>query len=146
MKQILKIKHKIIFMMMSILGFSSCSPLDMYGVPNANYKLQGTITNEEGESIKGIHVSIVKDDVYNPINTSSSATGKFDLSQNSFPDNNKKVTYLFKDTDGEENGGDFADKTIEIVYLESDKTEKGDNAWYAGTFSKEITVTLTQKR
>ncbi len=47
---------------LGLLGFSSCSWLGiglcMYGEPHADFKVLGTVRNEDGKPIEGIRVAI----------------------------------------------------------------------------------------
>ena len=52
----------------------------------------------------------------------------------------------FTDTDGPENGGQFAEKSVEVTFTEADRTAKGDG-WYEGGFARTgVDVTLEEKK
>ena len=52
----------------------------------------------------------------------------------------------FTDTDGPENGGQSAEKSVEVTFTEADRTAKGDG-WYEGGFARTgVDVTLEEKK
>lgn len=130
-----------------ITSFSSCSPEYpvMYGVPGNFFTLEGTITDEDGNVIKGIELNAKaktdvpgnadeKDDdedterkefyVYcNPETTGED--GSFSLYWNDYDNDNLDFTIYIKDIDGEENGL-FNDTTYDVTFNKSNSTGKSN--------------------
>ena len=117
----------------------------MYGVPGNFFTLEGTITDEDGNAIKGIELSAKakadvpgnadeEDDdedaerkkfyVYcNPETTGED--GFFSLYWNDYDRDNLDFTIYIKDIDGEENGL-FNDTTYDITFNKSNSTGKSN--------------------
>lgn len=120
-------KNKLYLSLLTILGFSSCSDDEgivdipcMYGVPLANYQFKGSVTDAEGNPIKGIEVKISSaEDV---VSTDSEGAFKTDFS--SYADGSHSVT--FTDIDGEENGGEFTSKQIDVKWTEAEESDGRD--------------------
>ena len=130
-----------------ITSFSSCSPEYpvMYGVPGNFFTLEGTVTDEDGNAIKGIELNAKakadvpgnadeKDDdedterkefyVYcNPETTGED--GSFSLYWNDYDNDNLDFTIYIKDIDGEENGL-FNDTTYDVTFNKSNSTGKSN--------------------
>lgn len=140
-------------------GCSSEEPMDMYGVavaygvPNANYIVKGTVTDEGGTPIQGIKASVkkvypVNNDgeqyVYGVDSIQTDGSGNYKLSYNDYPRNtyNKLVV---EDIDGEANGGDFKSDTLDIDYDKAVQTAKGDGFWNDGTFEINQDIKLKKK-
>ena len=140
---------------MGLLGFASCgkSLADdsnnsaMYGPPpNADYKVLGTVSDEDGRPIKGIRVSVrlkyspwskdVEETLY------SDDKGAYQLLTRSL-DGLPPVTISFEDVDGEENGGEF--ESTEVT-PEVKRTKDGDGTGsYQGAFEFLADVQLKKK-
>ena len=117
----------------------------MYGVPGNFFTLEGTITDEDGNAIKGIELNAKakadvpgnadeKDDdedterkefyVYcNPETTGED--GFFSLYWNDYDNDNLDFTIYIKDIDGEENGL-FNDTTYDVTFNKSNSTGKSN--------------------
>ncbi|MDR3226893.1 MAG: radical SAM-associated putative lipoprotein [Prevotellaceae bacterium] len=50
-----------------------------------------------------------------------------------------------EDIDGEENGGEFETKEVDITFTNADKVTNGDGNWYYGKFLKTQNIELTKK-
>ena len=139
----------------SILGFAGVTSCDKisgigtrsceYGCPNADYKIMGTVQDDNGKPIKGIQVvaeqtysakTIQRDTLY------SDEKGQFSLSKNEFP-LDRSLDVIFNDVDGADNGGEFESKTASKVKYE--QTKKGDKRWYDGEFTATVNVELNKK-
>lgn len=127
--------------LLGILGFSfvsacdgeGASPIPMYGVPApeygspyAEYFVKGKVTDEAGNPIKGIAVT-VPDEYADTVFTS--ADGSYELN-GGFSYAEKTIDVRFTDVDDEENGGWFA-RQEKAVALEKQEDGKG---WYLGLF------------
>ena len=136
--------------LLALLGFSSCDKIGNnaceYGVPNADYKVLGTVTDEAGNPLKGIQVAKeeikkgdelpIRDTVYTDEN------GKYTFAANGFPIE-RTVNVTFNDIDGAANGGEFESKTVKGAVYEQIK--KGDSNWYDGEFSATVNAELKKK-
>ena len=143
---------------LGVLGFSSCSRIgwnvDMYGVPNADFKALGIVTDENGKPIEGIRVAIQQhrhyensssviydqNDWYEHDTLYTDDKGVYQLIRSVFegPDD---VKIVFEDVDGEENGGEYtsAEATPEVR-----RTGNGDG-WYGGAFEVQADAKLKKK-
>lgn len=96
-----------------------------YGVPVMEYKIKGKVTDAySGEPVKGIKVT--GEESYEPVYTSES--GEFSYEGTAFPDG--KVTLVFADVDGKDNGM-YLKETVEVSV---EKSKDGSGAWYAGLY------------
>lgn len=140
---------------MGLLGFASCgksladdsNDSAMYGPPpNADYKVLGTVSDEDGKPIKGIRVSVrlkyspwskdVEETLY------SDDKGAYQLLTRSL-DGLPPVSISFEDVDGEENGGEFVSTE---VTPEAKRTKDGDGTGsYQGAFEFLADVQLKKK-
>ena len=125
---------------LALLGFgTACNEdeqiLAMYGTPNVDYRVQGRVTDLEGNPIEGIEVR-GKDGLKSVL---SGADGSFDLRDNGQKDN---LTLNFTDIDGPQNGSYEKDSTDLTL---SDNDYKGRDGWYRGTVEKEINFNLKKK-
>lgn len=126
----------------------------MYGTPHADYKVSGSVTDENGNPIPGISVrqyqspgpdesgKIIYDGWEGPELTRTEADGTFviDTELTSFGGDEE---FIFRDVDGPENGGEFEDQSQKV---EVSRTQKGDKAWYGGKFEAHgIKVVLKAK-
>ena len=133
----------------ALLGFSACEdktdPL-MYGSPTADYKAEGIVADEDGNPIEGIQIKAEMKSVL---------TGDLD-SQIVYSDDNGKyatekhyekrlLTLTVTDIDGEENGGEFEEMTINLQELKPvlDKTDA--DGWYIGVRNYKVDFKLTKK-
>ncbi|MFI3317525.1 MAG: radical SAM-associated putative lipoprotein [Rikenellaceae bacterium] len=121
-------KNKLFLSALTLLGFGGCSDdggelyteLDMYGTPLVDYRFMGEVTDAEGNPIKGIEVKISSaEDV---VSTDSEGAFKTDFS--SYADGSHSVT--FTDIDGEENGGEFTSKQIDVKWTEAEESDGRD--------------------
>lgn len=134
---------------LGLLGFSACDIIGfgvaMYGEPHADFKVLGTVKDQDGHPIEGIRVAIKQDygnEKYDPKDTlTTDGKGKYELIGKG-PWHPNGVTVVFEDIDGELNGGEFesASTNPEIV-----KTKDGDKKWYEGAFEARADVTLKKK-
>lgn len=144
--------------LLTMLGYgcSSEEPMDMYGViaeygvPNADYIIKGTVTDEAGTPVQGIK-TVVKEMpegyseyAYSIDSTLTDAAGKYQMKTNiDFGTQGKKL--VVQDIDGEANGGEFMSDTIDISKFEAKKIGEGDRHWYDGKFEIQADVKLKKK-
>ena len=144
---------------LGLLGFSSCSWLGiglcMYGEPHADFKAIGTVTDNAGKPVEGIRVAVQQhrhyensesviydeNDWYDNDTVFTDTNGQYELVRSVFSAPNR-VTVVFEDIDGEENGGEF--EKVE-ANPKVTQTKKGDKEWYGGAFQVEADVRLNKK-
>lgn len=152
-------KSKILKFLMALLGFgafSSCGggpdmygcpmPAPEYGCPYAEYNFNVDVVNSENDApIEGIRVSVIEQ--YNEQFTDTLAVGltqpdgKVHLQVGRMPTD--KHTLVADDVDGEANGA-FDSASVVVTTSDSDYTN-GDNSWYEGEATGEITIKLNKK-
>ena len=127
-------------MVMVAMGFTVCSkdePEDvyyMYGTPTCDYKISGIVKDRKYKAIPGINVVLqksnngVKEDF---MTLTTDKDGKFSTEYYNTED--VDIAYVkFTDVDGDENGGEFEDKTISAWGMFRTQVEEGDGSWYSG--------------
>jgi len=139
-KPVIKLFDKIIVILLGFFGIcSSCNIATEYGEPYADYEVKGVITNKENaqpiENIRVIQGS------WDTIYTDAEGKYAFRYGDVLFDHFHLKV----EDIDGEENGGDFATREIELKITEADRVRKGDGKWYEGKYEKIENVELELK-
>ena len=145
---------------LGLLGFSSCEwlgiGLTMYGEPHADFKAIGTVKDEAGKPVEGIRVAVQQhrhyensesviydqNDWYDNDTLFTDSNGKYELVRSVFSVPNR-VTIVFEDIDGEENGGEF-EKTEANPKVT--QTKKGDKNWYGGAFQAEADVVMHKEK
>lgn len=139
-------KEKLLLAAAALLGFATACDsnkrqTDMYGTPYNNYKIKGKVTDKAGQPIKGIEV---RSNAALPTpEATTAADGTYDLAGQGIG-NMARVT--FTDTDGPANGGDFAEKTVDIKFTEAERTAQGKD-WDQGSFAKSgVDETLEEKK
>ncbi len=123
-------KNKLFLSALSLLGFSGCSESgiggglfnepDMYGTPIVDYRFKGEVTDAEGNAIKGIEVKISSAD--DAVLTDDK--GAFDTTFNNFADGFHSVA--FTDIDGAANGGEFAQKQVDVKWEDAEDVDNVD--------------------
>ena len=153
----LKSTNSLIFLLISILGFStSCKDENqerMYGTPNASFIVKGKIesvsTNNPIPDII-VEMRILREGADGPltpilISTGYSVTnGIYNLKDNGT--SLKEPTYQFKftDTDGALNG-EYETLDTTIVFKDPVFTG-GDGQWYMGAVEQEMNIKLKPKK
>ena len=139
-------KEKLLLAAATLLGFATACDsnkrqTDMYGTPYNNYNIKGKVTDKAGQPIKGIEV---RSNAALPTpEATTRADGTYDLAGQGIG-NMARVT--FTDTDGPANGGDFAEKTVDIEFTEAERTAQG-KGWDQGSFAKSgVDETLEEKK
>ena len=148
---------------LALLGFAGCSNIkdapDLYGTPSVDYKIIGTVTDEQGKPLKDIQV-IVKNPngwSYYDDNTSRESLppqvipdtlytdkdGKF-TSNNVHAISVSKFTVEIQDIDGEANGGEFLQKQFTKNDFNEKRIKKG-KGFYNGEYEYSKTVQLKRK-
>lgn len=140
---------RFIYWLLTMLGFSSMAGCDvpvMYGTPSADYEIKGKVLDADGDPIKGIKVEVqtyvVRPEPVTIQRKFSLDDETYDASVQTFPVS--KLRLVAQDVDGAENGGEFAERTIELDFSKVEATgDKG--AWYSGKFSLEQDIVLEEK-
>ena len=148
---------------LALLGFAGCSNIndapDLYGTPSVDYKVIGTVTDEQGKPLKDIQV-IVKNPngwSYYDDNTSRESLppqvipdtlytdkdGKF-TSNNVHAISVSKFTVEIQDIDGEANGGEFLQKQLTKNDFNEKRIKKG-KGFNKGEYEYSKTVQLKRK-
>ena len=148
---------------LALLGFAGCSNItdapDLYGTPSVDYKVIGTVTDEQGKPLKDIQV-IVKNPngwSYYDDNTSRESLppqvipdtlytdkdGKF-TSNNVHAISVSKFTVEIQDIDGEANGGEFLQKQLTKNDFNEKRIKKG-KGFYQGEYELSKDVQLKRK-
>ncbi len=133
--------------LLSMLGFSGCGDnifeqRDEYGTPTCDFKVDLTVVDESGKSIKGIRVTPSelrlnngKDAIYTDEN--GKAVGNYDRV---WPYD--EVKFYFDDVDGDANGSFKRDS----LTVKAEKLKDGDGNWYSGEYSLKGTKTLKKSK
>ena len=117
----------------------------MYGVPTVSYELKGKVTDEAGKPLEGIEVSFERLSgtdsaaVGNALGprVATDAAGAWSASVQDDPAPILRVT--FRDVDGPENGGLFAEESAVLKDIEPVKDPKDTkNPWDLGEVKKEM--------
>lgn len=136
-------QKRLSYLLLALLGFASAcdkEPVDMYGVPRADTRTQGKVTDKSGNPIPGIQV---RSNGTATKEVRTMADGSYEISDESA---SRTAWLTFTDTDGPENGGQFAEKSVEVNFTEADRTKKGDG-WYEGAFARTgVDVMLEEKK
>lgn len=124
-----------------ISGLTSCDNLPfigacMYGTPSADYNVTLTVTDEDGNPVKGIEAS-GNGRPEKPL-TDQSGVVKMNLEGIIYPH------IVLTDIDGEDNGGEFEELQVSEQDLTVKQIKKGDGNWYQGAF--EATGTVKMKK
>jgi len=141
--------------LLSVLGFSSCDKLGItgggggtlceYGVPTATFKVMGHVTDEEGNAVEGIKVT-VQDVSLELWSGSSDASGNYESEDcnmtGELPSDDLLV--IMEDIDGEANGGTFRKDTLSVGEITVKKVAEG-SGWSTGTYEVTADEKLTRE-
>lgn len=125
---------KIFICAFAAVSFVSCSK-EQSGEPFMLFEIHGKVMDADGNPLEGIHVISGQADVQK-----TNINGVFTFFGRSVPSEHALLT--FEDKDGEENGGEFVKKTMEIPLVE--KTPGSGN--FMGTFfAGDVEVVMLNK-
>ena len=122
-KTVIKFFDKIIVVLLGILGvFNSCIKPE-YGMPVTEYEINGVVTDKtNAKQVQGIRVvHPTYGDRGDTVYTSSQGRYVFKI----WEDYSNPVHLKFEDIDGEENGGEFEAKEIDVIFTDADRIKKG---------------------
>ena len=147
--------------LLSVLGYACSSsdeddmPVCMYGTPHADYQFSGTVTDESGSPVKGIKVSAKNVyrrydsaviETYGVDSTLTDSKGKYAVEGEAFLGEHI-LKLIVEDLDGEANGGNFMNDTIDIDFDKAKKVKEADkdDSWSSGTFAITQDIKLKKK-
>lgn len=112
-----------------------------YGTPVMDFEVSGKVVNQNSSPIAGIKVSC-------SINTEPGVSSVLTAEDGTFLISGTGIGISpeleFKDIDGADNGGEFADKTETI---KADRVEDGDGKWYLGKYeAKGVVIEMEEKK
>ncbi len=122
---------RFLYFLIAALGFGSVSceesgfrggNLDAYGVPHVDFHITTRVVDEEGTPINGIEVSMGSTaEDFTPIGQTDE-NGLYTLTLKEYP---TREVMRFTDIDGEANGGEFMDKSVNVrkVIQENDSVD-----------------------
>ena len=145
--------------LLALLGIGvvagSCIPMCMYGCPHSDYRVSGKVTDKDGKPIEGISVrqyqssgptedgTAILDGWESEELTTTLSDGTF-LIERELTSFGGDEELIFRDIDGEANGGEFEDKPVKIT---PKQVKKGDGSWYGGSYeAKDVNVVLEIKK
>ena len=145
--------------LMSLLGFSSCSIIEIegdveYGTPNAEFVVSGKVTDTNDRGLEGIRLTVPRVDLH------QRATSTFipDLSvitsevkDTLYTQKNGEFVYLYHDTPTNDSinihmkaeGEHVETDSVKVTFFGSDL--KGGSGWYMGRAEKKINIKLRNK-
>lgn len=143
----MKFSTRIILLVLSLLGFSSCQdkPLAMYGEPTADFRLCAKVVDKMTQKpIKDILVKIVVDGhYYRPPLFQTDDSGFFFAGLSVVP-MDQKIKVIWQDIDGAANGGTYVKDSLEFQIKNQD-FKGGDGEWHSGSQTKEMILSLDKE-
>lgn len=144
-----KMFFKAILALLSMLPFFGCGPAMEYGQPHVTLNIQGKVqSSQTGKAIPGIKIDLyqvdsegtARLDYHLDEEISTDSNGNFIIQNGYFTDPPEQI--LFTDIDGEENGGEFKSKTVDLDLTQTDDGE----GWYQGSYEQtDLNVDLDLK-
>ena len=144
MKQIIKLWDKIIVVLLGITGVltgckSDCTDNGngiklMYGVLGTTYEIKGTVKNKaNSKSIPNIQITRqVNENYADTLYTDSKGNYVYTF-YDYFEESGYPICLKFEDIDGNENGGNFANKEIDVKITKANKSCNGYGEKYSKT-------------
>ena len=128
-----------------LFGFGAASCVCAYGTPVVDYTVKGTVTDSDGTPIKGIVVSSRSAWSEDATGVEVAVTGEDGTFRTEKQrDVAIREIYLFTDTDGDANGGDFATLEVDLSNLPKQQLKKG-KGWNEGEYEVTADVKLERK-
>jgi len=150
MKKVIKIFDKVIVVLLGITGvFTGCKSdcTDngihlMYGVLGTTYEIKGTVKNKaNSKSIPNIQITRQVNENYADTLYTDSKGNYIYTFYNYSEGSGYPICLKFEDIDGDENGGNFASKEIDVKIAKVNKSCNG----YGEKYSKTENIKLTKK-
>ncbi len=141
-----------------LLGFASCEkafngifvPVE-YGSPSVDFKVKGTITDENENPLEGIRVIVRKNEQNRPSpydeedTIYTDAKGKYQSKEFMRVDFVWEQKAYFDDVDGEAHGGVFQSDSMLVKDAPKEHYKEGSGNWYSGGYEYTIDVKLKKK-
>ncbi|MBO7597960.1 MAG: radical SAM-associated putative lipoprotein [Bacteroidales bacterium] len=121
---------KILTVLLGIMGIAACASEELYGCPNADYKFNGNVKNQNGENLEKIKISVK--DYYQ--STQTDAEGNYNMEFNTIL--GSPITIYCTDPNEEYKPDSLV---FDVKYTGSD----GD--WYMGKAEKTANFVLKKK-
>ena len=153
-------------LLLAALGIVSCQEIEQeeeemrvaYGSPTANYSVKGKVTDEQGNPVPELEVTLSAvisqtlaggryQEYVRLMNGSSFKTdqhGNYDFWLHGWPTNELQINV--KDTDGAANGGQFAEDSVRTTQVAFFKNKKDTNPWYWGEAKVEMPTVKLKKQ
>ena len=138
----------------SLLGFSSCELFqeqgDMYGTPIIDYQVKGCVPDTENNPIAGLRVVIARQgygDADPKAQTlTTDANGEFAYEEERVTSSFlHQGSITFTDIDGDENGGEFEEKVINLQEMKPILDKSKAEGWYEGVYIYTVNTTLLRE-
>ena len=157
MKALRSFYNRILIVVLSAIGFSSCidDSGDEYGCPHADYKIKGTILNEDSEPIENVRIYEIRhygpfpiqknDTTYTKeyfegknVRTQSDEDGKFEFlnSNQNQAMGNKEVLVHFLHNDYTQ---------VDTIFDFNDVELTGGKGWYEGCATIDTEIIMKKK-
>ena len=134
-KQIIKFFDKVILLLLGSSGvLYSCYK---YGMIEAEYEINGTVTDKMGKPIQNIRV--IREGHFKIDTMYTNSQGKF----------HSKIGFhhlAIEDIDGEANGGEFETQKINVEFTDADLVKKGRGEKTPDIYKKTINIELETKK
>lgn len=121
---------KILSVLLGIMGIAACTSAELYGCPNADYKFNGNVKNQDGENLEKMNISVK--DYYKT--TQTDAEGNYNMEFNSLL--GTPITIYCSDPNEE-----YKPDSL-VFYVEY---KGGDGDWYQGKAEKTVNFVLKKK-
>lgn len=149
--------NAVLTVLLSMLGFGCSSSDDdvvvEYGTPHSDYILKGLVTDEAGTPVKNIKMSAkilskteagaYMIEIGNLGTAQTDESGRYVLEYAGMARTDLKI--VVEDIDGDANGGEFLNDTLDVDFRKAVKVGEGDNHWYGGKFEVTTDVKLKKK-
>lgn len=142
----MKIFTKILTVVLTVLGFSACSPKVEYGQPIADFRLRATVVDRTTKDpVRDILAKVVLNrDYYNSPLLFQTDNDGFFYTDIKIDPLDQKIKVIWQDIDGVDNGT-YAKDSLEFEIKRED-FKGGDNRWNYGTQTKEMTIEIDKEQ
>lgn len=137
--------------LLALLGFDACTENGVceYGTPTVDYHVAGRVTDEAGEPIEGIRVTVRGYHDYSDgsqeqsVLTDKEGLYETDKVRTGWIDPQMRI--VFEDVDGEAHGGVFRKDSVMSADMQRRQLKKGDGHWYDGEYELTADRTLSKE-
>lgn len=149
-KFIIRYFDKIVLSLLAMAGLTTAcerNTLAEYGAPNADFIIKGTVSDSiTTHQLKNIRVvRQFRNELPYGDTIYTSTDGKYQFTFNDIPLNPPHYKIKFEDIDGEQNGGEFITREVDVQIGSSDWVDSGDGDWYDGKAVKTQNIKLNPK-